>query len=131
MLKVFLFALVLFSAILIYCKLTQKYVNLYKLIFVFGKKGSGKSTLLTKLAYKYKKKGWKVYTTEKLPGTLNIDDPKKIFDMNFPEKSCIFIDEVSLIWDNRDFKKYGQKNSRMVPLSTTPQMSRVLLFPNL
>ena len=99
MLKVFLFALVLFSVILIYCKLTQKYVNPYKLIFVFGKKGSGKSTLLTKLAYKYKKKDWKVYTTEKLPGTLNIDDPRKIFDMNFPEKSCIFIDEVSLIWE--------------------------------
>ena len=109
MLKVFLFALVLFSVILIYCKLTQKYVNPYKLIFVFGKKGSGKSTLLTKLAYKYKKKDWKVYTTEKLPGTLNIDDPKKIFDMNFPEKSCIFIDEVSLIWDNRDFKNMDKR----------------------
>ena len=38
MLKVFFFALVLFSVILIYCKLTQKYVNPYKLIFVFGKK---------------------------------------------------------------------------------------------
>lgn len=109
MLKVFLFALVLFSVILIYCKLTQKYVNPYKLIFVFGKKGSGKSTLLTKLAYKYLKKDWKVYTTEKLPGTLNIDDPKRIFDMNFPEKSCIFIDEVSLIWDNRDFKNMDKR----------------------
>lgn len=109
MLKVFLFALFLFSVILIYCKLTQKYVNPYKLIFVFGKKGSGKSTLLTKLAYKYKKKDWKVYTTEKLPGTLNIEDPKKIFDMNFPEKSCIFIDEVSLIWDNRDFKNMDKR----------------------
>lgn len=109
MLKVFLFALVLFSVILIYCKLTQKYVNPYKLIFVFGKKGSGKSTLLTKLAYKYLKKDWKVYTTEKLPRTLNIDDPKRIFDMNFPEKSCIFIDEVSLIWDNRDFKNMDKR----------------------
>lgn len=109
MLKVFIFALVLFSVILIYCKLTQKYVNPYKLIFVFGKKGSGKSTLLTKLAYKYLKKDWKVYTTEKLPGTLNIDDPKRIFEMNFPEKSCIFIDEVSLIWDNRDFKNMDKR----------------------
>lgn len=109
MLKVFIFALVLFSVILIYCKFTQKYVNPYKLIFVFGKKGSGKSTLLTKLAYKYLKKDWKVYTTENLPGTLNIDEPKRIFDMNFPEKSCIFIDEVSLIWDNRDFKNMDKR----------------------
>lgn len=56
MLKVFLFAIFFFLLIFIFCKLTQKYVNPYKLIFVFGKKGSGKSTLLTKLAYKYRKK---------------------------------------------------------------------------
>ena len=58
MLKVFLFAILFFLLIFIFCKLTQKYVNPYKLIFVFGKKGSGKSTLLTKLAYKYRKKDW-------------------------------------------------------------------------
>ena len=29
---------------------TRKYLNPYKLIFIFGKKGSGKSTLLTKYA---------------------------------------------------------------------------------
>ena len=50
MLKVFLFAIFFFLVIFIFCKITQKYVNPYKLIFVFGKKGSGKSTLLTKLA---------------------------------------------------------------------------------
>lgn len=55
MLKFLLFAIFFFVCIFIFCKLTQKYVNPYKLIFVFGKKGSGKSTLLTKLAYKYKK----------------------------------------------------------------------------
>ena len=50
-----------------------------------------------------------MYTTENLPGTLNIDDPKTIFDIDFPEKSCIFIDEVSLIWDNRDFKNMDKR----------------------
>ncbi len=30
---------------------TRKYLNPYKLIFIFGKKGSGKSTLLTKYAW--------------------------------------------------------------------------------
>ena len=29
---------------------TRKYLNPYKLIFIFGKKGSGKSTLLAKYA---------------------------------------------------------------------------------
>ena len=88
---------------------TRNYVNPYKLIFLFGKKGSGKSTLLTKIAYKYYKRGWSVFTTEHLPGLYDIDDPKKIPSIVFPEKSCILIDEVSLIWDNRDFKKMDPK----------------------
>lgn len=95
--------------IAIFCVVTRNYVNPYKLIFVFGKKGSGKSTLLTKLAIKYSRKKWSVWTTENIPGTHNIDDPKLIYRMDFPERSCILIDEVSLIWDNRDFKSMDKR----------------------
>lgn len=95
--------------IAIFCFVTRNYVNPYKLIFVFGKKGSGKSTLLTKLAIKYSRKKWSVWTTENIPGTHNIDDPKHIYRMDFPARSCILIDEVSLIWDNRDFKSMDKK----------------------
>lgn len=105
--------------------LTRKYVNPYKLIFLFGKKGSGKSTLLQKLTYRYLRRGWTVYSTE-VPhtpdqrkyfdftkvaekGSLNFLAPEHIFEYQFPEKSCILIDEVSLIWDNRDFKKMDKR----------------------
>lgn len=104
MLKFFLICCVIVVFIALFCYVTRNYVNPYKLIFVFGKKGSGKSTLLTKLAVRYSKKKWTVYTTENIPGTHNITDPKQIYKMDFPERSCILIDEVSLIWDNRDFK---------------------------
>ena len=107
--KLFLFLLFLFLFIFVFCLVTRNYVNPYKLIFVFGKKGSGKSTLLTKLAIQYSRKKWSVFTTENIPGTQNISDPRQIFCMNFPEKSCIFIDEVSLIWDNRDFKTMDKR----------------------
>lgn len=107
--KLFLFLLFLFLFIFVFCIVTRNYVNPYKLIFVFGKKGSGKSTLLTKLAIQYSRKKWTVFTTENIPGTNNISDPRQIFCMNFPEKSCIFIDEVSLIWDNRDFKNMDKR----------------------
>ena len=83
--------------------LTRKYLNPYKLTFVFGKKGSGKSTLLTKLALRHLKNGWSVYTTEHVPGTYDI----KYTDIGvfaFPEHSAIFIDEASLGWDNRAYK---------------------------
>lgn len=36
-------------------------------------------------------------------------DPTQIFDYQFPENSCILIDEVSLIWDNRDFKRMDKR----------------------
>lgn len=109
MVSFFFFAVFVCIGIFLYNFFTRNYVNPYKLIFVFGKKGSGKSTLLTKLAYRYRKRGWHVYTTENLPGTFDIKDPKQIFCMWFPEKSCIFIDEVSLIWDNRDFKSMDKR----------------------
>lgn len=114
-------------------KSTCKFLNPYKLIFVFGKKGSGKSTLLQKLSFQYACKGWTVYSTE-VPDigqivpfkqkkkhrrkseeeeqsfhTIRKIDPKKIFEYQFPPKSCIFIDEVSLIWDNRNFKNMDPK----------------------
>lgn len=95
--------------LVLYLLLTRKFVNPYKLIFLFGKKGSGKSTLLTKIGYKYDRKGWTVYTTERLPGLHDLSDPKQIFDIDFPERSCILIDEVSLIWDNRDFKHMDKR----------------------
>ena len=64
------FAFVIFPILVfVYFRCTQKYVNPYKLIFIFGKKGSGKSTLLTKYALDYLKRGWNVYSTENCPGT--------------------------------------------------------------
>lgn len=109
MLKFFGVCCLVLVIIAVFCFVTRNYVNPYKLIFVFGKKGSGKSTLLTKLAIKYSRKKWSVWTTESIPGTHNIDDPKLIYRMDFPERSCILIDEVSLIWDNRDFKSMDKQ----------------------
>lgn len=111
--------LVLILIFIVFHKLTRKYLNPYKLIFVFGKKGSGKSTLLEKLAAQHLKKGWIVYSTEVPdsgagytsydPKYLNYIDPRNIYNYNFPPHSAIFIDEVSLIWDNRNFKNMDPK----------------------
>lgn len=103
---------------LVYHKCTKSYLNPYKLIFVFGKKGSGKSTLLEKLSNQYLKKGWTVYSTEVTgdlsfttydSDSINPISPRDIYKYNFPERSAIFIDEVSLIWDNRNFKNMDTK----------------------
>lgn len=85
--------------------LTKKYVNPYKLTMVFGKKGSGKSTLLVKLAYKFIAKGWNVYSTERIDGCFLIDY-NDIGFVQFPPNSVLLIDEVGMIWDNRQFKNF-------------------------
>lgn len=102
--------LVIILILALFLFLTRKFVNVYKLIFLFGKKGSGKSTLLQKLTYRYVRRGWTVYSTEpSCDSRVNFLDPTKIFDYEFPERTCILIDEVSLIWDNRDFKKMDKR----------------------
>ena len=85
--------------------LTYKYRNPYKLVMVFGKKGSGKTTFLAKTAYRYLKKGYPVYSTEKVPGVIQFD-VQKIGHVTFPEDAVILIDEVGMIWDNRNFKTF-------------------------
>lgn len=97
---------IVFMAVLIpFVYLSYRYRNPYKLIMVFGKKGSGKTTFLAKTAYQYLKKGRPVYSTEKVPGVIQFDVDKIGF-MTFPENAVILIDEVGMIWDNRNFKTF-------------------------
>lgn len=107
-LKWIIFYIILTVLISQFIYLTWKYQNPYKLFMVFGKKGSGKTTFLAKTAYRYLKKGWKVYSTEKIPGVIQFD-VKKVGYVTFPEKSVLLIDEVGMIWDNRNFKNFKEE----------------------
>lgn len=84
---------------------TKKYLNPFKLIFVFGKKGSGKTTLLVRYALEYLDRGWSVYSTIPVPGTIKFD-VDQFGKVQFPWKSCVIVDEVGMIWDNRNFKNF-------------------------
>lgn len=81
------------------------YRNPYRLIMVFGKKGSGKTTMIVKLTQKYLKRGIKVYSTVPVPGAY-LFDVSRIGFADFDPESVIFIDEVGMIWDNRNFKNF-------------------------
>lgn len=104
-LSVFKILFVVFIFLFVYHFLTRKYVNPYKLTMVFGKKGSGKSTLLTKLALSYLKKGYTVYSTEEIPG-VKLISASDIGYTEFDPGSVVLIDEVGMIWDNRNFKNF-------------------------
>lgn len=93
----------------------KKYNNPYKLTMVFGKKGAGKTTLLTKMAIKYNKMGYKVFSNVEIFGCY-IFDPADFGFVQFPPNSVILIDEVSLIWDNRNFKNFKPEVARYLRL---------------
>lgn len=87
----------------VYNFFTGEYVNPYPLIFVFAKKGQGKSTFLAKQAVLHLRKGWKVYSTEPIPGCTLIP-VKDLCLCQLEPSSLLLIDEVGLIWHARDFK---------------------------
>lgn len=101
-----LIVMVLFVAFLAFFHFsTRKYLNPYKLIFIFAKKGQGKSTLLTKMAIHHLRRGWEVFSTEPIPGC-HLIAPEDIGYFEFPPHSLIVIDEIGMIWDNRNFKNF-------------------------
>lgn len=102
---VLIFALLVVAFLAFFHLATRKYLNPYKLIFIFAKKGQGKSTLLTKMALQHLKRGWDVYSTEPIPGC-HLIAPEDIGYFEFPWHSLVVIDEIGMIWDNRNFKNF-------------------------
>lgn len=102
------FTIILFVVMFAFAYLTRNYRNNYKLYMVFGKKGSGKSTFLTSQAVKYIKKGWVVYTNmlDCAVNGVRLINVKDIGDFVPESNSLLLIDEVGMIWDNRDFKNF-------------------------
>ena len=98
MFKILLIVLLVLFAWIFY--MIRKFSNPYKLTMVFGKKGAGKTTLLTKIAIKYLKEGYRVFSTVEIFGCYKLD-PSDIGFVQYPPNSVLLIDEVSLIWDNR------------------------------
>ena len=64
------FFISLFVLYILWDLLTKKFVSIYKLYILFGKKGCGKSTLLQKIGTYYHKKGFNIYCNI---GDSNID----------------------------------------------------------
>lgn len=98
--------LILFFSLVAFCVVMAiKFRNPYKLTMVFGKKGSGKTTFLVKQAVFHMRRGQTVYSTVCIPGA-HLFDVQLIGNYTFPSESVVFIDEVGMIWDNRNFKAF-------------------------
>lgn len=97
--------IIIFCAIL----LKRKYSNPYKLIFIFGKKGAGKSSLMVKWMLRDLKRGWTVYTDMpdvSIPGVRLISDSHLLSEFVPPPDSSLYLDEVGISFDNRNYKSF-------------------------
>lgn len=96
--------------IMIWHVLTRRYLSPYTFCVVFGKKGVGKSLSMQKDLIKHNRRGWKCFADSNtdLPFVKKIDC-SRIFAYKFPSNSFICIDEVNLLWDNRDFKSFDRR----------------------
>lgn len=94
----------LFFSIYLYVK----YHNPYRLTFLFGKKGAGKSCWMVALMIKYIRRGYIVYTDM---ADINISGVRIVKPDSFSRfrpapGSVIFLDEVGISMDNRNFKNF-------------------------
>lgn len=100
--------IVAFTAFRIY---TNKFFNPYTLTLIYGKKGCGKSTVAQKYIYQHYKHGWHIYYNE---GDSRFKygtaiDASHLWTVDFKPHSLLIIDEVNLLWDNREFKTFPKE----------------------
>lgn len=99
----------LFALIMGFSIYAKRYANPYKLVFIFGKKGSGKSCYLVNQLLRYQKKGYTCYTDMyvNIPN-VRIIKAEDLKEFRPVENSALFLDEVGLTWDNRNFKNFDK-----------------------
>ena len=106
-----------FGGMVAFNLIAKRFNNPYRLYLVFGKKGSGKTTFLIKQAIKYLNRGWTVYTNINdmfVPGVRHVTDQEMMLlgKKSPPANTVLLIDEINLLWDNRDFKKFDMQTSK-------------------
>lgn len=104
----YIILLVAMAAIAAYGYLSHKYNNPYTSTFIFGKKGAGKSLWMVREMMKLHRRGWNIYTDME---DVNLPYARlvKLKDLEIcqPEPhSAIFLDEVGISMDNRNFKSF-------------------------
>lgn len=102
--------------LLAFNKYTDKFRNPYLIRYYIGLRGMGKTTLATKIAIKHLKQGHQVFSNFEVFGSSCID-MNKFGEYYFPPNSCILVDEVSLVWSNRDFKAFKKSVEEFFRLS--------------
>lgn len=95
---------------------SNRYVNLFDIEMYFAPPGVGKTVFLNKLAYKYRK-SWHIYSTSN-DVTGEYIDPSSLgkFVFSRKENNLLLIDESSILFNNRNYKTFGDDLRRFFKL---------------
>lgn len=74
-----------------------------------GGLGVGKSTLLAKFLYKYKNKGWKIFSNFDMAFASRVKTTD-YFKYSYPRNSLILMDEAQAAYDGRNFKNFSKEH---------------------
>lgn len=102
-------------------------LNPYKCVLKYGKPGTGKTVDIVYNCLKDLREGWNVYTNI----DVNIDgvrkfDAKQFGSYKFEPHSRVYIDEVGIIWNNRDYKSFDPKKREFTKLYRHNQISIIM-----
>lgn len=127
-LDVLVFVSIFLSILLVYDRLTRRFVSPYTLDIYFGRKGCGKSSTLQRLAQKYYKLGWNVYCDDgnTMQPFVTPIDCSKLWTYKLPENSVVLIDEINLLWDNRDFKSFPKPLQKYLRLQRHKKIKLIM-----
>lgn len=108
---------------------TRKYYNPYTLTLIYGKKGCGKSTVAQKYIYQHYKRGWNIYYNQGDSRFTRGEaiDASHLWEVDFKPHSLVIIDEVNLLWDNREFKSFPKELGAWFRLQRHKKV-KVILF---
>lgn len=107
---IIIFLISLLISLIIWHFLTLKYLNPYTMRLFIANKGAGKSTTIRKFCQKYIRRGIKVYANMediKING-VHVYDTMDLGKYKV-ENAYMVVDEVSLFFDNRNYKQTSKE----------------------
>lgn len=102
-------------------------LNPYECILIYGKPGTGKTVDIVYNCLKDLREGWTPYVNIHLniPG-VRYFDTKDFGKFKFEPHSRVYIDEVGIIWNSRDYKSFDKNKREFCKLYRHNQISLIM-----
>lgn len=125
--KILLFILYFLIFVLLILLIWSKfYDNPYKCVIFIGRKGSGKTSFSVKIAQKFIKNGWSVFSDSPIFDCYKLD-VNWLGRFDFPERSLLIVDEGAIAFDNRKFASFSDEMRNFFTLQRHKKIYCIIL----